>query len=154
MKDNARCFRKEFESLVNRYSLENVSDTPDYILVEYIIRALSAFDAVTIMRDKHNSRPLEPEKERWRCLLCGRDKFTAKTPHNCNTGYRKRHIKWERVEPEKKEWCGCLPDRQYKAVDKCGHCGLPIRPAEVEKVEPSLSYIAKGIDTIIAMLED
>lgn len=35
------------------------------------------------------------ESKRYRCLLCGRDKFTRKTPHHCNTGYRKHNIKWE-----------------------------------------------------------
>ena len=34
---------------------------------------------------------------RYRCLLCGRDKFTHKTPHNCVGGYRKRKIKWEPI---------------------------------------------------------
>ena len=28
------------------------------------------------------------------CLLCGRDKFTNKSPHYCAGGYRKRKIKW------------------------------------------------------------
>ena len=32
---------------------------------------------------------------KYRCLLCGRDKFTRKTPHYCIGGFRKRKIKWE-----------------------------------------------------------
>ena len=28
------------------------------------------------------------------CLLCGRDKFTHKSPHKCRGGYRKKGIKW------------------------------------------------------------
>jgi glycerol-3-phosphate cytidylyltransferase-like family protein len=32
--------------------------------------------------------------KRYKCLLCGRDKFTRRTPHKCNHGYRKRNIKW------------------------------------------------------------
>ena len=33
----------------------------------------------------------------YKCLLCGRDKFTRKSPHNCGRGYRKHHIKWEAI---------------------------------------------------------
>lgn len=41
---------------------------------------------------------------RYRCLLCGRDKFTRKSPHNCISGFRKRGIKWETIEsPVEKE---------------------------------------------------
>ena len=28
------------------------------------------------------------------CLLCGRDKFTKRSPHRCVSGFRKRNIKW------------------------------------------------------------
>jgi hypothetical protein len=28
------------------------------------------------------------------CLLCGRDTFTRKTPHNCIGGYKKRGLSW------------------------------------------------------------
>ena len=33
----------------------------------------------------------------WKCLLCGRETFTHKTPHKCKGGYRKRNIIWERI---------------------------------------------------------
>ena len=33
----------------------------------------------------------------YKCLLCGRDKFTAKQPHKCRGGFRKRKIKWAKV---------------------------------------------------------
>jgi hypothetical protein len=36
------------------------------------------------------------KKGKYRCLLCGRDKFTNKTAHNCNNGFRKRKIKWQK----------------------------------------------------------
>lgn len=39
----------------------------------------------------------EPPKAKYRCLLCGRDKFTRKSPHNCSGGFRKRKIKWELI---------------------------------------------------------
>jgi hypothetical protein len=34
-------------------------------------------------------------KVTYTCLLCGRNKFTKKTPHNCSKNYRKRNIQWE-----------------------------------------------------------
>lgn len=30
-----------------------------------------------------------------KCLLCGRDNFKVKFPHNCGKTYRKRNLKWE-----------------------------------------------------------
>lgn len=36
--------------------------------------------------------------KRYKCLLCGRDKFTEKTPHKCVGGFRKRKIKWEEIK--------------------------------------------------------
>ena len=37
-------FRADLETLVNRYSRENGSDTPDFILADYLLAALKAFD--------------------------------------------------------------------------------------------------------------
>ncbi len=34
---------------------------------------------------------------RYKCLLCGRDKFISKTAHNCIGGYRKHGLKWEEI---------------------------------------------------------
>ena len=48
--------------------------------------------------DKMIAKPAPPIK-RYRCLLCGRDKFTAKEPHNCTGGFRKHGIEWEEVNP-------------------------------------------------------
>jgi len=41
MKDN---FRKELENLINKHSMENESNTPDFILADYLARCLDAFD--------------------------------------------------------------------------------------------------------------
>lgn len=46
-------FRKELESLINKNSLENESDTPDYILSEFLIGCLNAFDAAVNKRKLH-----------------------------------------------------------------------------------------------------
>lgn len=45
----------------------------------------------------HNvsNRTLEDIKPTgYKCLRCGRDKFTSKQPHKCDTGFRKRNIIW------------------------------------------------------------
>jgi len=39
-------------------------------------------------------------KRRFKCLLCGRDKFTQKSAHYCKGVYRKHHIRWEEITPE------------------------------------------------------
>jgi hypothetical protein len=44
-------FEKELESLINRYSMESGSNTPDYILVEYLKNSLENFHAATRLRD-------------------------------------------------------------------------------------------------------
>lgn len=38
---------------------------------------------------------IDKKKDRWKCMLCGRDKFTHKSPHKCVGGYRKRKIVWQ-----------------------------------------------------------
>lgn len=43
-------FRKELETLINAYSMENGSDTPDFILADYLIDCLKAFDEATRRR--------------------------------------------------------------------------------------------------------
>lgn len=45
-------FLKELESLINRHSKENDSDTPDFILAEYIGNCLHGFSQATRARDK------------------------------------------------------------------------------------------------------
>ena len=45
-------FRKELESIINRNSMENGSDTPDLILADYLTDCLEAFDKATKARDK------------------------------------------------------------------------------------------------------
>jgi hypothetical protein len=45
-------FRKELEHLINRCSEENGSNTPDFILADFLVAALAAFDAAVVRRDK------------------------------------------------------------------------------------------------------
>jgi hypothetical protein len=45
-------FTKELQGLINRYSQENGSDTPDFILAEHLVECLEAFERITDKRDK------------------------------------------------------------------------------------------------------
>ena len=47
-----KSFRAGLESLINCHSRENGSDTPDFILAEYLIDCLNAFDKATHRRVK------------------------------------------------------------------------------------------------------
>lgn len=53
--------QKELEHLINCMSLENGSDTPDFILAEYLHQCLEAFDAATRRREEWYSP--EPSTE-------------------------------------------------------------------------------------------
>lgn len=44
-------FRSELEALLNRNSMENGSDTPDFILATYLADCLEAFDKATKRRE-------------------------------------------------------------------------------------------------------
>lgn len=50
--DTLSKFREELETLVNRYSVENLSNTPDFILATYITGCLYVFESATLARDK------------------------------------------------------------------------------------------------------
>ena len=39
-------------------------------------------------------------ENKFKCLHCGRDKFTQKGPHICNGTYRKRGLKWTTVQKD------------------------------------------------------
>lgn len=55
-------FTEELETLLNRYSLDAWSDTPDYILADYTLRALCAYRAtITDNRIWHGWKTL-PER--------------------------------------------------------------------------------------------
>lgn len=44
-------FRVQLEELINRYSKEVTSNTPDFILAEYLYRCLQNFNSVTVALD-------------------------------------------------------------------------------------------------------
>lgn len=43
-------FREKLEALINHHSMENGSDTPDFILAEFLADSLRAFDKATNAR--------------------------------------------------------------------------------------------------------
>jgi hypothetical protein len=45
-------FVEELQNLLNRHSIENESDTPDWILAEYIRKTLEAWNDSVLQRDK------------------------------------------------------------------------------------------------------
>ena len=53
-------FRDELEVLINRHSIENGSNTPDFILAEYLTRCLFAFEAATNHRERWYGKPKSP----------------------------------------------------------------------------------------------
>lgn len=53
-------FRKELTELLNRHSKENGSDTPDYILAQYLMYSLETFDEATRQRVRwYSVKPAE-----------------------------------------------------------------------------------------------
>jgi hypothetical protein len=54
--DYMTTFEKELQELINRYSKENDSNTPDYVLAHYIKYSLQAFNQATNLREEHFGR--------------------------------------------------------------------------------------------------
>ena len=53
-------FKKELENLINCHSLENESNTPDFILAGYIKNCLHAFTEATQQRENWYGRDPRP----------------------------------------------------------------------------------------------
>lgn len=51
-KRESRGFLRELEHLINSHSMENISDTPDFILAQYIAGCLQAWQVATRARDE------------------------------------------------------------------------------------------------------
>lgn len=47
-------FKRELADLINKYSLENLNDTPDFILAEYLTDCLFSFSNIIQKRTKWN----------------------------------------------------------------------------------------------------
>jgi len=59
-------FEKELRQLINKYSKESASNTPDFILAQYLEACLAAFDVGVQQRETwygRDARPTLPGKE-------------------------------------------------------------------------------------------
>lgn len=45
-------FKKELSSLINKYSLESKSGTPDFILADYLVTCLESWDKTQVNRQR------------------------------------------------------------------------------------------------------
>jgi hypothetical protein len=50
--NNPGTFETDLRQLINRHSLENASDTPDYILAQFIAGCVTIFNNVVRQRDQ------------------------------------------------------------------------------------------------------
>jgi len=53
-------FAEELETLINKYSVENDSNTPDFLLAEYLIGCLAAYSVTCLKRDTWYGVSLKP----------------------------------------------------------------------------------------------
>ncbi len=54
---------EELRSLLNRHCAENRSNTPDFILAEYMLSCLHAFEKATVDRDSwYTEKPVAQEE--------------------------------------------------------------------------------------------
>lgn len=49
-------FEKDIQTLINRHSMENGSDTPDFILAKYLKGCLDTYNATVTAREKWYGR--------------------------------------------------------------------------------------------------
>ena len=54
-------FRFELRALLNRYSMEGPSDTPDYVLMQYLMDCLEAYEAAVQRRQIAAARTNVPD---------------------------------------------------------------------------------------------
>ncbi len=55
-------FEKELKELINTHSEENASNTPDWILAQYMKGCLEAFNTAVQQRETHCGRDARPSK--------------------------------------------------------------------------------------------
>ena len=53
-------FEEELRNVINRYSMENGSNTPDFILAQYLDNCLSVFNSAVQRREKWYGRGATP----------------------------------------------------------------------------------------------
>ena len=53
-------FEEEISALINKYSIENASNTPDFILAQYVMACLATFATATQQRETWYGRNARP----------------------------------------------------------------------------------------------
>ena len=53
-------FEKELGDLINKYSIENESNTPDWLLAQYLVSCVKAFTTATQQRETWYGRDPRP----------------------------------------------------------------------------------------------
>lgn len=61
IEDKEKSFREKLSSLINSVSKENGSNTPDFILADYLSGCLENFDKAVNRREKWYGRPDEED---------------------------------------------------------------------------------------------
>ena len=54
-------FEEELRAVINRHSIENASNTPDFILADYLLACLAAFTTATQQRETWYGRDARPK---------------------------------------------------------------------------------------------
>ena len=54
---------EDIQSVINRHSAENNSNTPDFILAQYLEQCLAAFDTAVQQRETYYGRDARPSME-------------------------------------------------------------------------------------------
>lgn len=94
-------FKEELEKLINRHSMENGSDTPDYILCEFLTASIRAFDTATKGRDWWY-REDEGEISRLKAdLAVAREALAKRDLFIEEAGEQQEYKKWEKALGEK-----------------------------------------------------
>ena len=80
---------KELTALLNKCSAENDSDTPDFILAEYLMACLKAFEITVFKRDKwYGFKPWGGDGDSdavKHCEKCGELQADGQVFHTCIT---------------------------------------------------------------------
>lgn len=83
-------FERELEGLINKYSSQSESDSPDFMLAEYLINCLNNFNLITRKRERwyvnvgYKSDVIKGKRE------TDRDKGESDTTRIVYTGFEKK----------------------------------------------------------------
>ena len=92
-KEEKPTFEKELEELINRHSKENGSDTPDFILAEYLLGCLNNFNTTIKERESWYGRQLKNNQTPSSLPDDGGEKTVCTdNPHEINPGEDKCSI--------------------------------------------------------------